>query len=82
MLKKEDIGAAVDTTVETLKHQLEHVRSLVAKAIEAKIHIQEAANKDPTNKKFSTFKAAGGNIDDFFKGLEDRIGKLVDPFST
>ncbi len=30
--------------------------------------------KDRTNKKFTTFTAAGGSIDDFFKGLEDRIG--------
>lgn len=53
--------------------QLEIVHSLVQKATDAKVKLQEAAGKEPT--KFSTFKAAGGTIDDFFKGLEDRIGE-------
>jgi hypothetical protein len=66
--------------VDSLKQQLEYVHSLVAKATDAKFQLQEAVSKDPTNKKFSTFKAAGGTIDDFFQGLEDRIGKYSDAF--
>jgi hypothetical protein len=79
-LQKEDIFASVDASVESLKQQLEIVRSIVQKATDAKVKLQEAASKEPT--KFSTFKAAGGTIDDFFKGLEDRIGEHVDMFLT
>ncbi len=68
--------------MESLKLQLETVHALVKKASDAKVQLQEAVDKDPTNKKFSTFKAAGGTIDDFFKGLEDRIGEYVGAFCT
>ncbi len=61
--------------MESLQQQLEKMHSSVKKATEAKLQLQEDVNKDPTNKKFSTFKAAGGSIDDFFNGLEDRIGE-------
>jgi uncharacterized protein len=73
-LRTEDLLFAVKASVEPLKQQLDNVRSLVEKAADAKIQLQEAMDKDPTSKKFTTFKAAGGTIDDFFKGLEDRIG--------
>ena len=76
-LQTEDLFAAVDASMESLKLQLETVHALVKKATDAKVQLQEAVDKDPTNKKFSTFKAAGGTIDDFFKGLEDRIGEHV-----
>ena len=66
--------------MESLKQQLEIAHSIVQKATDAKVQLQEAASKEPT--KFSTFKAAGGTIDDFFKGLEDRIGEHVDMFLT
>ena len=66
--------------MESLKQQLEHVHALVKKATEKKVQLQEAASQEPT--KFSTFKAAGGTIDDFFKGLEDRIGESFDWFDT
>ena len=81
-LQTEDLFAAVDASMESLKLQLETVHALVKKATDAKVQLQEAVDKDPTNKKFSTFKAAGGTIDDFFKGLEDRIGEYVDAFYT
>ena len=61
----------MDASLESLKQQLEIVHSIVKKATDAKVQLQEAVD----NKKFSTFKAAGGTIDDFFKGLEDRIGE-------
>ena len=79
-LKTENLFAAVDASVESLKQQLQYVHSLVATAASVKLQLQEAVNKDPHNKKFSTFKAAGGTIDDFFKGLEDRIGKCSNEF--
>jgi hypothetical protein len=74
-LQKEDLFAAVDASVESLKRQLETVHSIIQQATDAKVQLREAASKEPT--KFSTFKAAGGTIDDFFKGLEDRIGERV-----
>jgi hypothetical protein len=79
-LQREDLFAAVDASVESLKQQLEHVHALVKKATEAAVKLQEAASKEPT--KFSTFKSAGGTIDDFFKGLEDRIGEHAHAFCT
>ncbi len=79
-LQREELFAAVDASLESLKQQLEIVHSLVKKATDAKVQLQEAASKEPT--KFSTFKAAGGTIDDFFKGLEDRIGEHAGAFCT
>jgi hypothetical protein len=81
-LQREDLFAAVDASMESFKQQLEVVHGLVKKATDAKVQLQEAVDKDPANKKFSTFKAAGGTIDDFFKGLEDRIGEHTDAFCT
>ena len=81
-LQREELFAAVDASLESLKQQLEIVHSIVKKATDAKVQLQEAVHKDPANKKFSTFKAAGGTIDDFFKGLEDRIGEHADVFCT
>ena len=81
-LQREDLFAAVDASVESLKQQLEIVHSLVKKATDAKVQLQEAVDKDPANEKFSTFKAAGGTIDDFFKGLEGRIGEHADAFCS
>ena len=74
-LQTAHLFAAVDASVGSLKQQLEHVHALVKKAAEAKVQLQEAASQEPT--KFSTFKAAGGTIDAFFKGLEDRIGESI-----
>jgi hypothetical protein len=72
-----DLRVAVDASMESLQQQLEMMHSSVKKATEAKLQLQEDIDKDPTNTKFSTFKAAGGSIDDFFSGLEDRIGEHV-----
>jgi hypothetical protein len=79
-LQTADLFAAVEASMESVKLQLEHVHALVKNATEKKVQLQEAASKEPT--KFSTFKAAGGTIDDFFKGLEDRIGEAFDRFDT
>ncbi len=72
----------MDASLESLKQQLEIVHGIVKKSTDAKVQLQEAVDKDPANNKFSTFKAAGGTIDDFFKGLEDRIGEHADVFCT
>ena len=79
-LQTADLFAAVEASKQSLKQQLEHVHALVKAATEKKVKLQEAASKEPT--KFSTFKAAGGTIDDFFKGLEDRIGEAFDWVDT
>ena len=81
-MQREDLFAAVDASSESLKQQLQVVHSIVKKATDAKVQLQEAVDKDPANKKFSTFKAAGGTIDDFFKGLEDRIGEHAGTICT
>ena len=80
-LQTADLCVAVEASLESLQQQLEMMHSSVKKATEAKLQLQEDVDKDPTNKKFSTFKAAGGTIDDFFNGLEDRIGEHVGAFS-
>ncbi len=77
-MQKVELDAAVDETLDILKQQLEIVQNMVKKAVLAKAQLQEANSKEPT--KFQTFKAAGGTIDDFFKGLEDRIGKILQSY--
>ena len=72
-LRREDVFAAAEASIESLKQQLGSVHNLVKAATDKKAQLQEALDKNPNNK-FSTFKAAGGTIDDFFDGLEDRIG--------
>ena len=79
-LQTADLCAAVDASLESLKLQLIMMHSSVKKATEATLQLQKDVDEDPTNKKFSTFKAAGGTIDDFFNGLEDRIGEHVGVF--
>jgi hypothetical protein len=73
-LQTSDLFAAVDASTESIKQQLVLMHKYVKKATEVKNKLQEDADKDPTNEKFSTFKAAAGSIDDFHEGLEDRIG--------
>ncbi len=74
-LQTADLVAAVEASMESIKLQLGTMHSVVKTATEAKSQLQEEVDKDPTNQKFSTRKAAGGTIDDFFHGLEDRIGE-------
>jgi ankyrin repeat protein len=71
-MQREDLFAAVDASIALIKQHLEVVHGMVKKATDTKVKLQEAASKEST--KFSTYKGAGGTIDDFFKGLEDRIG--------
>ena len=65
--------AAVDASVAFQKQQLLQLHRQVNKAVRAKAKLQEELDKDPG--KFSIRKMATGSIDDFHKGLQDRIGK-------
>ena len=81
-LQTADLFAAVDASLESIKQRLKMMHSSVKTATEARSQLEEDADKDPTNKKFSTYKGAGGSIDDFFNGLEDRIGERDGAFVT
>ena len=72
-VSEEALCAAVDASVESLKQQLLQVHRKVNMAIAAQAQLQEALDKDPG--KFSIRKMATGSIDDFHKGLQDRIGE-------
>jgi hypothetical protein len=67
--------AAVDASVESLKQQLLRVHREVKDVAHAKLKLEEAL-KDGLDK-YSIRKMATGSIDDFHKGLSDRIGNKV-----
>jgi hypothetical protein len=73
-LSERALCAAVDASVDSLKQQLLCAHCKVKKCVLAKIQLQEALDKDPG--KFFISKMATGSIDDFHKGLQDRIGKF------
>ena len=65
--------AAVDASVESLKRQLMCVHGEVKVAAHAKRKLEEELKNGLD--KYSIRKMATGSIDDFHKGLSDRIGK-------
>jgi hypothetical protein len=67
--------AAVDASVDFLKEQLLQKHRRIQNAVRAKVRIQEQLDKSPG--KFSVRKMATGSIDDFHKGLQDRIGEYL-----
>ena len=67
--------ASVDASVDSLKEQLLQVHRKVVKSVHAQGRLQETIGKDPG--KFSIRKMATGSIDDFHKGLQDRIGIIA-----
>jgi hypothetical protein len=67
--------AAVDASVESLKHQLLRVHREVKDVAHAKLKLEEALKNGLD--KYSIRKMATGSIDDFHKGLSDRIGNKV-----
>jgi hypothetical protein len=71
-VSEDSLLAAVDASLELQKEQLLQVHRQVIKAVRTKAQLQEALDKDPG--KFSIRKMATGTIDDFHKGLQDRIG--------
>ena len=64
----------MDASVDSLKQHLLQVHRDVIKSVRAQVKLQETLGKDPG--KFSIRKMATGSIDDFHKGLQDRIGKF------
>ncbi len=74
-LQEEELSAAVEASVETLKQRLYKAHNQVKEATRAKAQLQEALDKEPG--KFSIRKMATGTIDDFHKGLQDRIGSVA-----
>jgi hypothetical protein len=65
--------AAVDASVQLLKQQLLRVHLEVKEAVRAKLKLSESLENGVA--KFSIRKMATGSIDDFHKGLADRIGE-------
>ena len=65
--------AAVDASVELLKQQLLQVHREVKKAVYSKQKLEESLKNGL--EKYSIRKMATGSIDDFHKGLADRIGE-------
>jgi hypothetical protein len=70
--------AAVDASVESLKRQLLRVHREVKDVAHAKHKLEEALKNGLD--KYSIRKMATGSIDDFHKGLSDRIGKKTSAF--
>jgi hypothetical protein len=65
--------AAVDASVETLKQHLLLVHREVKDVVRAKVKLEESLQNG--SDKYSIRKMATGSIDDFHKGLSDRIGE-------
>jgi hypothetical protein len=65
--------AAVDASVESLKQQLLRVHRDVKDVVRAKLKLEESLKNG--SDKYSIRKMATGSIDDFHKGLSDRIGE-------
>ena len=67
------LHAAVDASVESLKQHLLRVHREVNDVAHAKLKLEEALKNGLD--KYSIRKMATGSIDDFHKGLSDRIGE-------
>jgi len=70
--------AAVDASVESIKQHLLRVNREVKKVVHAKLKLEEALKNGLD--KYSIRKMATGSIDDFHKGLADRIGAIARAF--
>jgi len=71
-ISEEALCAAVDASVDSLKKQVLQKHRRVKEAVRAQAQLQEELDGNPG--KFSIRKMATGTIDDFHKGLQDRIG--------
>jgi hypothetical protein len=69
--------AAVDASVESLKHQLLRVHREVKDVAHAKLKLEEALKNGLD--KYSIREMKTGSIDDFHKGLADRVGEQRSP---
>ncbi len=68
----DDVSVAVSASVQAIHLQLRAIHDQVKAAAVAKAQLLELIAKVPG--KFSVSKMASGTIDDFHKGLMDRIG--------
>lgn len=72
-VSEEVLSAAFDASVDSMKKQLQQTHRRVKEAVNAQTQLQEELDGNPS--KFSIRKMATGSIDDFHKGLQDRIGE-------
>ena len=71
-LKTDLLYAAVDASTAAIKRSLCRAQQLLKAASDAQMHMNEMLALQPG--KFQIFKASGGTIDAFHKGLLHRIG--------
>ena len=71
LLTADQLDAAADASVISLKEQLCKVQQLLLEINQA----QETLKKQNSNSKYQIRKMDVGSTDDFHKGLADRIGK-------
>jgi hypothetical protein len=68
------LSVAVDASLATLKKQAHAAHLELQKTMSASVKLHESVSSGSS--KFSIFTMATGSIDDFHKGLQDRIGEL------
>jgi len=74
-LPEQMLQAAACASVDLLKHRLLQMHRRLNQAWSAKAQLEKTSDSAPS--KFSVRTMATGSIDDFHKGLQDRIGKPV-----
>ena len=67
------LSVAVDASLATLKKQAHAAHRELQKTMSASVKLHESVSSGSS--KFSIFTMATGSIDDFHKGLQDRIGE-------
>ena len=67
------LSAAVDASFAALMRQAHAAHRELQKTVSASIKLHESVSSGSS--KFSIFTMATGSIDDFHKGLQDRIGE-------
>ncbi len=72
-VSKDALLAAVDASVESLTQQLLRIHRELKDVVRAKVELEESLRNG--SEKYSIRKMATGSIDDFHKGLSDRIGE-------
>jgi hypothetical protein len=69
----QNLCVAVDASVESLKRQLLLAHNKIRDSVVAKAQFEQSLCNNPG--KFIIRKMSTGSIDDFHKGLQDRIGE-------
>ncbi len=78
MMTPDALDAVVKTSAPMIKRSLCRIQEQLKAACDAQVHINELLTNQPG--KFSIFKASGGTIDAFHRGLVHRIGTKLDYF--